>query len=85
MAHIPVRECICCRMKTAKSELVRIVKCENGFSVDRTGKQQGRGGYICASCLDNPISAKKRPLARAFREKVPDAVYETLFAAEAKR
>ena len=79
MAHIPVRECVCCRQKAAKAELIRIVKCETGFLVDVAGKQQGRGAYICRACVANPLSAKKRPLDRAFRTKVPDEVYNELF------
>ena len=82
MAHIPVRECICCRGKFPKAELVRIVKNESGISVDRTGKQSGRGAYVCNICIGNPMSSKKRPLDRAFREKVSDTVYELLFGKE---
>ncbi len=82
MAHVPVRECICCRSKFPKADLVRIVKNESGISVDRSGKQAGRGAYVCESCIENPMSSKKRPLDRAFREKVSDEVYETLFGKE---
>ena len=82
MTHIPVRECICCRTKAAKEELIRVVKNEQGFFVDTTGKQTGRGAYICKSCLTNPISLKKRPLDRAFRQKVSDAVYTELFGTQ---
>lgn len=82
MTHTPVRECICCRTKAAKAELIRIVKNEEGIFVDRTGKQKGRGAYLCAACLEDPMSAQKRPLDRAFRQKVPDKVYESLFGKE---
>lgn len=82
MTHTPVRECICCRMKAAKAELIRIVKNEEGIFVDKSGKQKGRGAYLCAACLENPVSIKKRPLDRAFRQKVEDEVYEALFGKE---
>lgn len=79
MTHIPVRECICCRTKAAKTELVRIAKQENSFFIDDTGTRGGRGAYICRDCMTDPVVFKKRPLDRAFRQKVPDEVYEALF------
>lgn len=79
MAHIPVRECICCRKKAAKQEFVRIAKLENSFLIDDKGTRGGRGAYICRDCMADPVVFKKRPLDRAFRQKVPDEVYEALF------
>lgn len=76
--HIPVRECICCREKSSKQELIRVVKNEQGFLIDETQKQQGRGAYICNRCLENPMLFKKRPLDRAFRQKVPEEIYAAL-------
>lgn len=78
--HIPIRECICCRSKDEKQRFVRIAKTKEGFSVDGTHKQQGRGAYICFACLRNPILLQKRPLDRAFRQKVPEEVYAALKA-----
>ena len=47
---IPVRQCIGCREKKPKKELVRIVKDkEQNIFLDRTGKANGRGAYICDS------------------------------------
>ena len=78
MTHIPVRECICCHQKAAKKELVRIAKIESSFLIDDTGTCGGRGAYICRLCITDPMVLKKRPLDRAFRQKVPDEVYEAL-------
>lgn len=80
MTHIPVRECICCRTKAAKQEFVRIAKVDSSFLIDDTGKRGGRGAYICRTCVLDPMFFKKRPLDRAFRQKVSDEVYEALFA-----
>lgn len=79
MTHIPVRECICCRKKAAKQEFIRIAKLENSFSIDVLGTRGGRGAYICRACVTDPVVLKKRPLDRAFRQKVPDEVYKALF------
>ena len=47
-----------CNSKKTKKELIRIVKDkENNLSVDRTGKKEGRGAYICddISCLEKVL------------------------------
>ena len=78
--HIPIRECICCRRKDEKQNYCRIVKTMEGFFVDSTQKRQGRGAYICSACLKDPVLLKRRPLDRAFRQKVPEDVYAALAA-----
>lgn len=78
--HIPIRECICCRQKGEKQKFLKVVKNEHGFFVDRKQNQQGRGAYICSACLSAPDIFKKRPLDRAFRQRVPEEVYEALMA-----
>lgn len=62
-----------------KKELIRIVKSDDGvFRLDRSGKMQGRGAYICpnAECLEK--AHKSKGLERSFKEKVPQSVYEEL-------
>lgn len=47
--HIPERTCIACHSKTAKRELIRIVRTPEGrVEVDMAGKKSGRGAYLCA-------------------------------------
>ena len=46
--HIPQRMCIGCRQSKPKRELVRLVRTLDGeLVVDETGKQNGRGAYLC--------------------------------------
>ena len=46
--HIPQRSCIICREKQDKRQLTRIVYTPTGqVLVDPTGKQNGRGAYVC--------------------------------------
>jgi len=46
--HIPQRTCIACRTVRAKRELLRIVRDSAGrVHADPTGKQAGRGAYLC--------------------------------------
>lgn len=44
--HIPQRTCIVCRETAGKRGLIRLVRTEQGVTIDPTGKQAGRGAYI---------------------------------------
>ena len=79
MKSLPLRTCIGCNSKKNKNELIRIVKRKDGnISIDRTGKADGRGAYICDSeeCLKKAIKSKK--LERTFETKISDEIYENL-------
>ena len=76
---VPMRTCIACRTEKPKKELIRIVKSKDGeFFVDRTGKMNGRGAYLCEdpACAQKII--KKKLLKSAFGVDVPDSVYAKL-------
>lgn len=76
---VPQRKCIACQDRDNKKELVRIVKNKEGhIFLDRTGKANGRGAYICncSECLRKAI--KSKALNRAFKMEIPDEVYESL-------
>ncbi len=46
--HIPQRTCIGCRQVKPKREMVRIVRTPEGeIVIDKRGKLNGRGAYIC--------------------------------------
>ena len=78
MGHIPPRTCILCREKLDKSQLLRIVKNGENFSIDVPHKKDGRGAYICCKCKKSEMLLKKRVLDRAFKTKVPDEIYDLL-------
>ena len=62
MKKIPQRTCMGCRDKKEKKELIRIVKNkENQISIDKIGKQEGRGAYLCNNiqCLEKVIKSKR--------------------------
>ena len=76
---VPMRTCIACRSEKPKKELIRIVKNKDGeFFVDKTGKLNGRGAYLCddSACAQKII--KKKLLKSAFGVEVPDSVYAKL-------
>ena len=79
MKKIPQRTCIGCKEKKDKKDLIRIVKNKNGeISIDKTGKQEGRGAYICnkVECLDKVIKSKR--LEKVLETKISSEIYEDL-------
>ena len=79
MKKIINRTCIGCNTIKDKRELIRIVKDKEGnISVDRTGKLNGRGAYICDNieCLEKLI--KKRRLDKIFDMKISNEIYDNL-------
>ena len=79
MKKIPQRSCMGCNEKKDKNQLIRIVKNKSGIiSVDKTGKLEGRGAYICDSteCLDKVIKTKR--LERIFEMKIDDEIYNNI-------
>ena len=76
--HEPTRECICCGEKFPKKMLLRIVKNDSGISLDETGKQKGRGAYICKKAVCAEKLMKQKRLNRAFRGPVQDVIYEEI-------
>ncbi len=76
---IPMRQCLGCREHKPKRELVRIVRSPEGqVSLDRSGRMNGRGAYLCRNpgCLRRAVKAKA--LERAFGTTVPDEVLDRL-------
>lgn len=79
MKSLPQRTCIGCSIKKNKNDLIRVVKDKNGnISIDRTGKAQGRGAYICddIQCLEKAIKSKR--LEKTFEIKIEEEIYENL-------
>ena len=78
---IPMRMCVGCREMKPKAQLLRVVKPQDGDAhIDRTGKAQGRGAYVCADpeCLRR--ARKSRALERALDAKIEDGVFDQLEA-----
>jgi len=76
-----VRSCVACRTARPKRELIRIVRRPDGtIAIDGTGRQPGRGAYLCqdAACFD--LAGRRRALAHALKTQIP-ADIETLISA----
>ena len=76
---IPQRQCMGCRERKAKKELIRVVRGVDGtVSLDFSGKAPGRGAYLCSSaeCLKKAIRSKA--LDRSLETQIPQEVYDRL-------
>lgn len=76
---IPQRQCVGCREMKDKKAMIRIVKSEDDtFSIDATGRKNGRGAYVCPTeaCLKKAMQSKG--LERAFKMAIPHEIYEQL-------
>ena len=76
---IPLRQCIGCGGSKNKKEMIRVLKTpEEEFTVDATGRKNGRGAYLCRSmeCFEKAVKGKG--LERSFKMAIPKEVYETL-------
>ena len=76
---IPQRQCMGCRERKAKREMIRVVREPDGnVSLDFGGKLNGRGAYICPDpeCLKKAIRSKA--LDRSLEVTIPEEVYARL-------
>ena len=79
LKSIPQRTCIGCNIKKDKKDFIRIVKDnQNNISIDRTGKANGRGAYICddINCLEKAIKNKK--IEKSFKMQIDESIYDNL-------
>lgn len=76
---IPMRQCIGCGMMNEKRLMYRVLRTTDGsFVIDKTGRQNGRGAYLCpdSECLHKAVRSKG--LERSFKMPIPKDVYEQL-------
>ena len=74
-----VRQCVGCREMFEKRELLRVIKTPEGEIVlDKTGKKNGRGAYICSKLECFQKARKNRGLNRSLKMEIPDEIYNEL-------
>ena len=76
---IPQRQCMGCRERKEKRQLIRVVrKTDGSVCVDFSGKVSGRGAYICPdkACLNKALKSKS--LERSLEVAIPEEVYGRL-------
>lgn len=75
----PMRMCVACRQMRPKRELIRIVRTPEGTVIlDRSGRANGRGAYLCDSqdCFRRAV--KTRALERALESRLDEDVLQSL-------
>ena len=78
---VPMRMCVGCREMKPKAALLRVVKPREGEArIDRTGREPGRGAYICPQpdCLRK--ARKSKALERDLSTQLGEDVYSQLEA-----
>lgn len=76
---IPMRQCMGCRERREKRQLIRVVRSPEGeVSLDFSGKKNGRGAYLCPdpACLKKAI--KSKALDRSLEVTIPQEIYDRL-------
>ncbi len=92
MKNIPQRTCMGCNTKKNKTDLIRIVRTNPShekekdnetnnkyeITIDKTGKLEGRGAYICnnVQCLEKAIKSKK--LERVLNTRISEGIFADL-------
>jgi len=76
---IPQRQCMGCRERRPKREMIRVVRTPEGLvSLDFGGKMNGRGAYICPDMECLKKAQKSKSLERSLEVPIPDEVYDRL-------
>ena len=76
---IPQRQCMGCRERKPKKEMIRVVRGTDGtVSLDFSGKMNGRGAYICPNLECLKKVQKSKALERSLEVPIPDEVYARL-------
>ena len=79
MKDLPKRTCMGCNEVKPKKDLIRVVKNKEGnIFIDKTGKANGRGAYLCDNieCLEKAIKTKR--LEKSFETKISNEIYDEL-------
>lgn len=77
--HVPQRTCVVCRAVQSKRALVRLVRTPEGqVVIDKTGKLNGRGAYLCnqRSCWEAALTGKQ--LGKALKVEIGERERQVL-------
>ncbi len=76
---IPMRQCVGCGEMKGKKEMMRVLKTPEGAIVlDKTGRKNGRGAYLCMKLDCLKMARKNRGLERSLKMSIPEEVYDGL-------
>ena len=80
--RVPIRTCVVCGNRKDKRQLLRIVASPDGnTSLDRTGRMNGRGTYLCLDdneCRERDLTLGR--VERALRTSISPESWKSLLA-----
>jgi uncharacterized protein len=78
----PIRTCVACRTAGGKRGLLRVVRLPDGAGVvlDPTGKQSGRGAYLCPTLMCLELALKRKALERSLKTTLSEETQTALRA-----
>ena len=75
MKKIPMRMCVVTREKMPKKDLIRVVYFNDTFTVDKSGKLNGKGCYLKKDLGVIDTAQKKKILDNVFEKSVPFYIF----------
>jgi predicted RNA-binding protein YlxR (DUF448 family) len=76
---IPQRQCMGCRERKNKRDMLRVVRqTDGGVTLDFGGKLNGRGAYVCPEIECLKKARKSRALERCLEVEIPQEVYDRM-------
>ena len=77
---LPQRQCVGCRERKEKRELIRVVRFARGRDLAglAKGKKPGRGAYLCPDLECLKRARKSRALERALETAITPELYDEL-------
>jgi predicted RNA-binding protein YlxR (DUF448 family) len=63
--HVPTRQCVVCKTRTGKPALMRFVHNGGTWLADSSGREAGRGAYLCSPECARGLQKNKRYRALA--------------------
>lgn len=77
--QIPVRQCIGCREMKPKNQMVRVIRTPfNEICLDKTGKLNGRGAYLCPNVECYRKAVRSKAIERALKVEIPEDIYKAI-------
>lgn len=77
--EVPMRRCVGCMESKPKGELIRIAAYDGQIAIDRTGRANGRGVYVCPNEECVKKAQKRNSFKRGFRMDIPGEQIERIY------
>ncbi len=74
--EVPMRRCVSCMTSKLQKEMRRISFYNMELKIDYTGREKGRGAYVCNNfeCIGN--IKKRRAYQRSFKTQLPESMID---------